>query len=594
MTVPKTYLALSASPNSAPVDVPDSKNGLFAGLLSAALAAPNLTLHDIFTRVQNKVQEASDGAQVPVLSETGAVSSLVLRTDSNASGQADEYGSFEDEWKQWNGIKDKVDKQLFAVYAAKFPEGAFHDAAEARSAATSTQTAGSAISSTPDDAAKPSNSAMKMARLPKREVDPNFEFKQADYELLSECDALDKRFLREGMVLNDPELQDYLDGVGRSLVPSETEPPNVNWHFLVLRDAVPNAFALPNGTVYVDTGLLAVLDNESQLASVLAHELTHVTGRHSYIANRSYRKKALTVTLIQMGASYAPGTLVGASMRLAAAIAPVVMEDLGPGIPARTGARGRPIRLRQAEQRRIQPQRDAKRVPSFAGNERGGAAEALLQRSSEAAGSGSDYVNAYLSSKKIKDASFLRHKPQKYRYKAQRAVRTDVQLAIIANRPRTANAIARRLVEADPASAENVIALADSYRALGPWTTKPEPEELSNHAKKELVRAKAKFTPEEQEQRLRDSAEGQATFAENVKQAVSYYQKALAMDSTQISIYKSLGRAYESVGDVKSAQESYQKYVSLTSDAADAERVKHRLSSLDSDLKPRTAKKGKS
>ena len=77
----------------------------------------------------------------------------------------------------------------------------------------------------------------------------------------------------------------------------------------------------------VNTGLLAVLDNESQLASVLAHEITHVTGRHGYDANRSYRKKALTVSLIQMGASYAPGgNNWSESFRLAASVLPIIMQ----------------------------------------------------------------------------------------------------------------------------------------------------------------------------------------------------------------------------------------------------------------------------
>ena len=47
-----------------------------------------------------------------------------------------------------------------------------------------------------------------------------------------------------------------------------------------------NAFALPNGSIYVFSGLLARAENDDQLAGVLAHEATHVTNRHAYIFNR--------------------------------------------------------------------------------------------------------------------------------------------------------------------------------------------------------------------------------------------------------------------------------------------------------------------
>ena len=60
-----------------------------------------------------------------------------------------------------------------------------------------------------------------------------------------------------------------------------------------------NAFALPNGSIYVNTGLLAILDNESELASVIGHEITHVMHRHAYLANRSMRKKMVAIDILQ-------------------------------------------------------------------------------------------------------------------------------------------------------------------------------------------------------------------------------------------------------------------------------------------------------
>jgi predicted Zn-dependent protease len=87
----------------------------------------------------------------------------------------------------------------------------------------------------------------------------------------------------------------------------------VSWKFRVARDPQPNAFALPNGSIYVTTGLMTLIDNESQLAAVLAHELTHVMRRHTYAANRSNRKKFLDDERHgRRSARMRPGGVVGA------------------------------------------------------------------------------------------------------------------------------------------------------------------------------------------------------------------------------------------------------------------------------------------
>ena len=61
----------------------------------------------------------------------------------------------------------------------------------------------------------------------------------------------------------------------------------------MLRDPAVSAFGLPNGTIYVTTGLLAALENDDQLAGVLAHEISHVMNHDGYEAMRQYRQKTL-------------------------------------------------------------------------------------------------------------------------------------------------------------------------------------------------------------------------------------------------------------------------------------------------------------
>lgn len=71
--------------------------------------------------------------------------------------------------------------------------------------------------------------------------------------------------------------QDYVNRVGQSLVPRESKN---RYGFKVRLDPMPNARSLSTGTVYVSTGLLSLVDNEAQLAYVLAHEIAHVETEH--------------------------------------------------------------------------------------------------------------------------------------------------------------------------------------------------------------------------------------------------------------------------------------------------------------------------
>ena len=81
-------------------------------------------------------------------------------------------------------------------------------------------------------------------------------------------------------LVEDPALQDYVQRIGAGLA-ARSERPNLPWSFRVVDDATPNAFALPGGYIFVTRGLLGVVNSEAELASVLGHEIGHVTARHS-------------------------------------------------------------------------------------------------------------------------------------------------------------------------------------------------------------------------------------------------------------------------------------------------------------------------
>ena len=75
-------------------------------------------------------------------------------------------------------------------------------------------------------------------------------------------------------------LRSYINNVGKALAQA-SEMPNLPYKFTILNDEKVNAFALPGGYVYITRGLLALAENEAEMAGVLAHEIGHITARHT-------------------------------------------------------------------------------------------------------------------------------------------------------------------------------------------------------------------------------------------------------------------------------------------------------------------------
>ena len=84
---------------------------------------------------------------------------------------------------------------------------------------------------------------------------------------------------QQGQVVEDPLLNEYLQDLGSKLSSKVQDGDFVFNYFFVPQNSI-NAFAMPGGYIGIHTGLCVAADNESQLASVLAHEISHVTQRH--------------------------------------------------------------------------------------------------------------------------------------------------------------------------------------------------------------------------------------------------------------------------------------------------------------------------
>ena len=109
--------------------------------------------------------------------------------------------------------------------------------------------------------------------------------------------STDESVVAEYGIYPDAALQNYLNSVARPLA-RESHRPGLDWQFKVMDSPVVNAFAAPGGYVFVTRGLLAAVSDEAELAGVLAHEIGHVTARHSA---RNYSQSLLAGIGVQLG-----------------------------------------------------------------------------------------------------------------------------------------------------------------------------------------------------------------------------------------------------------------------------------------------------
>ena len=85
---------------------------------------------------------------------------------------------------------------------------------------------------------------------------------------------------REIRLYRNPEINRYINEIGQRME-LQSKRPDIPYTFQVVDDKGINAFATMGGFVYVNRGLIAAADNEAQLASVMAHEIGHIEGRHA-------------------------------------------------------------------------------------------------------------------------------------------------------------------------------------------------------------------------------------------------------------------------------------------------------------------------
>jgi len=100
---------------------------------------------------------------------------------------------------------------------------------------------------------------------------------------------MNQEIQQEVRISRNSQLNSYVEQIGRRLAANGTRP-NIPYTFQIVEDPAVNAFATAGGFIYVNTGLLKTADNEAEVASVLAHEMGHIEGKHLI---KQMRQKAI-------------------------------------------------------------------------------------------------------------------------------------------------------------------------------------------------------------------------------------------------------------------------------------------------------------
>jgi len=150
-------------------------------------------------------------------------------------------------------------------------------------------------------------------------------------------DSIARSIYRDPDYLDDPLLGDYLQSIWQPLLSAARSRGDVDpeladrlaWELMISRDRTVNAFALPGGYLGVNLGLLSVTETPQELASVLAHELSHVSQRHiARMISQQDRQAPWLIGAMILGALAAKSSVDAANAAIAGSQAVAAQTQL--------------------------------------------------------------------------------------------------------------------------------------------------------------------------------------------------------------------------------------------------------------------------
>ncbi len=374
-------------------------------------------------------------------------------------------------------------------------------------------------------------------------------------QLWSDAEKEQETLAKLGKIYDDPLLEDYLASVAAELIPEEAQQAGAPApRITVFRDPTLNAFAMPNGKVYIHTGLLSRVENEAQLSMILGHELTHVTNRHALMFNRDAQNKQIWFTALAVAAGSQQGK---ANYVTAEVLRTTSNIFLGLGLQlaffASVNGFGRDLEReadREGMERMVKAGYDPAEAPRVF---------ALLK---DDHGDGSKIENFFFgnhprlderiaNTQELLKTKFAAHtsggvrNTDEFAMRTRTVVRENAALDIRAGRFGLAKAQLDRVLRLAPKDPTTHLYYGDLYRL--------------------------------QAQRAKNPADKPALEA----QALQAYDRAVSLDPTYPDPFRQMGFLYYQSKQTEKSKEAFRKYLALKPDASDARRIKEYLVELE-------------
>ncbi|OGW76060.1 MAG: hypothetical protein A2Z72_01675 [Omnitrophica bacterium RBG_13_46_9] len=119
-------------------------------------------------------------------------------------------------------------------------------------------------------------------------------------DLIIDCTKIDEIIYQRGAIYENEEITAYVNRIAKRVMDGVQIDDKTDIKIKIIRDPIVNAFALPNGSIYVHTGALARLENEAQLAFLLGHEISHVDKKDGVYHTHSTHKKTIAYKLVDI------------------------------------------------------------------------------------------------------------------------------------------------------------------------------------------------------------------------------------------------------------------------------------------------------
>jgi predicted Zn-dependent protease len=403
------------------------------------------------------------------------------------------------------------------------------------------------------------------ANVPPIGAERPFKMAADERRIWAQAEKEEEKLEKSGKVYDDPLLEEYLSRIADRLVGDEVkEAGGPGVRVTVFRDPTLNAFAMPNGRLYVHTGLLARVENEAQLATILGHELTHVTNRDALRFERDATNKMIALNVLAIAASIGVAVAAGKQAERGNQVGAAVLSQtaaaiLGLGLQlaaiAAINGYGRDLEREADEKglaRMVKAGYDPKQAPRvFELLKKDGGDPSRLEnfffgnhpRLDERIETTGHFLRTRYAAE-AQEPSRIVDTPE-FGLRIRTVVRENAALDIRAGRFNLARTQLDRVLALTPRDPIAHLYYGDLYRI--------------------------------QAQRARALPDKETL----VRQAIDQYTQAAALDPKYPDPFRQLGFLYYQQNERGRAREAFQAYLALKPDASDARRIKEYLLELD-------------